>query len=71
MRTAQELIDSIAALPSGSTFSAINSSGQYAVTFGVVTHQSPRRVAVNRVSNADLSQALDAGLNAALANLPE
>jgi hypothetical protein len=49
----------------------MHSNGQYNVTFAVVTQQSPRRVAINRASNADLFEALTAGVAVALANLPE
>ena len=68
---AQELLDTLASLPNGAAFSAINSNGQYNVTFAVISQQSPRRVSISRVSNVDLAEALATGVVAARANLPE
>lgn len=68
---AQQLLDALSSLPAGGAFSAINSNGQYNVTFAVVTQLSPRRVAINRASHADLAEALTSGVTVALANLPE
>lgn len=70
---AQELLDALASITShnGGTFSAMNSNGQFNVTFAVVTQQSPRRVAINRSTGVSLTDALTAGVTVALANLPE
>ena len=66
MRTAQELIDDIASLPTGSVVSLANSGSSFVATYATLVPNTSRRMAYDRASNADPLTALSDGLDAAL-----